>query len=118
MTAGQEHFIAPGDLDFVDVLEHHLGAEREFAAEVLFDAPLAVVAPYIRPPMGRLRPAGDGERCVLTGTTSNPEMYAAEWLAAVPVPFLVTGGPELRAAVAAVAARLSAGLELPPGDMA
>ena len=49
-------------------------------------------------------------RCVLTGTTSNPAMYAGEWLAAIPIPFHVEGGPELRAAVAAVAARLTAAL--------
>jgi hypothetical protein len=35
-------------------------------------------------------------------------MYAGEWLAAIPIPFRVLGGPELRAAVAAVAARLTA----------
>jgi hypothetical protein len=50
---------------------------------------------------------------VLTGTTSNPAMYAGEWLAAIPVPFHVEGGPELRAAVAAVAARLTAALGAP-----
>jgi len=59
--------------------------------------------------MGRLEPAG-GHRCVLTGTTSNPAMYAGEWLAAIPIPFHVEGGPELRAAVAAVAERLTSAL--------
>lgn len=34
--------------------------------------PPAAVAPWIRPPMGRLGPLGDG--CVLTGTTRNPQM--------------------------------------------
>ena len=58
--------------------------------------------------MGRLERSGDGTRCVLTGTTSNPAMYAGEWLAAIPIPFHVEGGPELRAAVAAAAARLTA----------
>jgi predicted DNA-binding transcriptional regulator YafY len=53
---------------------------------------------------------GDGQRCILTGTTSNPSMYAGEWLAAIPIPFHVEGGPELRAAVAAVTARLTAAL--------
>jgi len=37
-------------------------------------------------------------------------MYAGEWLAAIPVRFHVEGGPELRAAVAAVADRLTAAL--------
>lgn len=56
----------------------------------------------------------DGTRCVLTGTTSNPAMYAGDWLAATPIPFHVEGGPELRTAVAA-AARLTAPLGTPPG---
>jgi hypothetical protein len=60
--------------------------------------------------MGRLERTGDGERCVLTGTTSNPAMYAGQWLAAIPIRFHVAGGPELRAAVAAVAERLTAAL--------
>ncbi|GAA4622455.1 hypothetical protein GCM10023196_014740 [Actinoallomurus vinaceus] len=48
--------------------------------------------------MGRLHPSGDG--CVLVGSTSNPTMYAQEWLANVPFDFRVEGGPELRAALA------------------
>jgi predicted DNA-binding transcriptional regulator YafY len=110
LAEGSETFRAPPDLDYVDLLEQHLAAGWEFAARVVFDAPLAEVARYVRPPMGRLQPAGDGERCVLTGTTSNPAMYAGEWLAAIPVRFRVTGGPELRAAVAALTDRLAAAL--------
>jgi hypothetical protein len=60
--------------------------------------------------MGRLSSIDDGARCVLTGTTSNPAMYAGEWLAAIPIPFHVEGGPELRAAVAAVTERLTVAL--------
>ncbi len=60
--------------------------------------------------MGRLEPIEDGKRCVLTGTTSNPSMYAGEWLAAIPIPFRVEGGPELRLAVADVAERLRSAL--------
>ena len=45
--------------------------------------------------------------CELVGTTSNAEAYAGEWLAGVPLPFTVVGGDELRAAVAAVAERLT-----------
>ena len=58
--------------------------------------------------MGRLNRTGDGARCMLAGTTSNPSMYAGEWLAAIPIRFHAGGGPELRAAVAAVAERLTA----------
>jgi hypothetical protein len=64
--------------------------------------------------MGRLSPTADGAGCVLTGTTSNPAMYAGEWLAAIPIAFRVEGGPELRAAVATLAGRLTAALDGPP----
>jgi predicted DNA-binding transcriptional regulator YafY len=115
VAGGAEQFRAPGDLDYVDLLEQHLGAGWEFEAKVVFDAPRDEVARYVRPPMGRLSRIDDGARCVLTGSTSNPAMYAGEWLAAIPVPFQVEGGPELRAAVAAVAARLAAALGSRPG---
>ncbi len=55
----------------------------------------------------------DGRRCVLVGTTSNPAMYAGEWLTAIPVPFRVEGGSELNTAVAAVADRLTVALDVP-----
>jgi len=115
-AGGGEQFRAPEDLDYVDLLEQHLGAGWEFETKVSFDAPCDEVARYVRPPMGRLERTGDGERCVLIGTTSNPAMYAGEWLAAIPIRFCVEGGPELRAAVAAVAERLTAGLGAPPGN--
>jgi predicted DNA-binding transcriptional regulator YafY len=113
VSAGGQRFAAPGDLDYVDLLERHLGDGWEFSTKVVFDAPREEVARYVRPPMGRLEPAEDAARCVLTGTTSNPAMYAGEWLAAIPVQFHVEGGPELRAAVAAVAGRLTAALDAP-----
>jgi predicted DNA-binding transcriptional regulator YafY len=101
-------FEPPADLDPVAVLEENLGAGWEFPTRVVFDAPLAEVAPWIRSPMGRLEPSGKG--CVLVGSTSNPAMYAQEWLANVPFGFRVEAGPELAAAVAAVAARFAAAL--------
>lgn len=104
-------FRTPEQLDPVVLLEQHLADGWEFSTRVVFDAPLDRVAPYLRPPMGRLAPLDDG-RCVLTGSTSNPAMYAGEWLAGVPVPFHVQGGPELRAAVAEVAARMGAALDV------
>ena len=115
-AAGGEQFRAPEGLDYADLLEQHLGAGWEFKTKVSFDAPYDEVARYIRPPMGRLERSGDGRRCVLTGTTSNPAMYAGEWLAAIPIRFHVAGGPELRVAVAAVAERLTAALGAAPGD--
>jgi predicted DNA-binding transcriptional regulator YafY len=114
VAGGGEQFRAPGDLDYVDLLEQHLGTGWEFETKVVFDAPYDEVARYVRPPMGRLDRTDDGARCVLTGTTSNPAMYAAEWLAAIPITFHVEGGPELRAAVGAVTARLTAALGAPP----
>lgn len=99
-------FAPPKGLDPIAVLEENLGLGWEFPTRVVFDAPLTDVAPWIRPPMGRLEPFGAG--CVLEGSTRNPDMYAHEWLAAVPFPFRVDGGEELRAAVDALGARFTA----------
>ena len=44
---------------------------------------------------------------MVVGSTSNPQMYAGEWLAGLPFEFTVEGGPELRAAVVDVAAKLA-----------
>ncbi len=101
-------FEPPRDLDPVATVEENLGTGWEFPTRVVFDAPLARVARWIRPPMGRLEPLGDG--CVLVGSTSNPAMYAQEWLATVPFAFRVEGGAELRAAVAEVATRFTGAL--------
>ena len=101
-------FEPPDLVDPVAVLEENLGFGWEFPTRVVFEAPLAEVAPWVRPPMGRLEPSGDG--CVLVGSTNNPAMYAQEWLARVPLAFRVDGGQELRAAVATVASRFAAAL--------
>jgi predicted DNA-binding transcriptional regulator YafY len=103
-------FELPDDLEPVAAVEENLGTGWEFGVRVVFHAPLADVAPWIRPPMGRLEPSGDG--CMLVGSTNNPAMYAQEWLASVPFPFRVDGGPQLRAAVATVASRFAASLTL------
>ncbi|MEH1129675.1 helix-turn-helix transcriptional regulator [Micromonospora sp. CPCC 206061] len=107
----EHEFEPPRDLDPVAALEENLGVGWEYATRVVFDAPLAVVARWVRPPMGRLEASGDG--CVLVGSTSNPAMYAQEWLARLPFAFRVEGGPELHAAVATVAARFTAALTPP-----
>lgn len=101
-------FEPPDGLDPVAAVEENLGSGWEFATRVVFDAPLAEVAPWIRPPLGRLEPSGDG--CVLVGSTSDPAMYAQAWLASVPFAFRVDGGQELRAAVATLASRFAAAL--------
>jgi len=99
-------FEPPDGLDPVAAVESNLGTGWEFPTRVVFDAPMAEVTPWIRAPMGRLEPWGEG--CVLVGSTSNPAMYAQEWLPNVPFAFRVDGGPELRAAVATLAARFTA----------
>jgi hypothetical protein len=98
-------FDPPDGLDPVAALEENLGIGWEFDTRVVFDAPLAEVARWIRPPMGRLEPLEDG--CVLIGSTSNPAMYAQEWLPSVPFTFRIEGGQELRAAFATLAARFA-----------
>jgi len=103
------HVCRPPELaDPVSTLEAHLGIGWEFPTRVVFSAPPDEVGPWIRPPMGRLEALGDG--CVLVGSTSNPGMYAQEWLTRLPFPFHVEGGQELRTAVAEVASRMAASL--------
>lgn len=99
-------FTPPDGLDPVAALEEHLGTGWQFTTRVVFDAPLADVAPWVGAQMGRLEAADDG--CVLVGSTRNPAMYAQEWLASVPYPFRVEGGPELQEAVRALAQRFAA----------
>ena len=102
-------FEPPAGLDPVAVLEENLGLGWEFPTRVVFDLPQDEVTRWVRPPMGRLEPLGDG--CVLVGSTRNPVMYAQEWLATLPVAFRVEGGEELRTAVAALAARFTAAVD-------
>jgi predicted DNA-binding transcriptional regulator YafY len=109
-VVGVEHtsegFVPPDGLDPVGALQEHLGTGWQFTTRVVFDAPLVDVAPWVGAQMGRLEAAGD--ECVLVGSTRNPAMYAQEWLASVPYPFRVEGGPELQEAVRALAERLAA----------
>lgn len=99
-------FTPPDGLDPVATLEESLGHGWAFPTRVVFEAPPSELAPWVRPPMGRLEAHPDG--CVLVGSTGNPSMYAQEWLATVPFAFRVEGGDELRAAVAVLAARCAA----------
>jgi predicted DNA-binding transcriptional regulator YafY len=96
----------PMRFDPVASLETHLSIGWEYDTHVDFDAPIADVARWIRPPMGHLERLDGGLQCRLRGTTSNPQMYASEWLAPIPYPFQVRGGPELVEAVRDLAARL------------
>lgn len=112
VTQTPHSFTPPEGLDPVARLEENLGHGWDFATRVVFEAPASKVGPWIRPPMGRLHPHPAG--CVLVGSTSNPTMYAQEWLATVPFGFRVEGGEELRAAVATLAARCAAAVASEP----
>lgn len=104
-----ETFTPPADLDPVEITERHLGAGRRYRTRVRFEAPLASVQPLVPAVMGRLTADGD-DRCLLTGSTDNPTMYAAEWLASLPFAMRIEGGDELLAAMVAVVDRLAASL--------
>ncbi len=99
-------FTPPADLDPVLALEDHLAVGWEYAAEVVIHAPFDVVAHCVPRALGRLE-AVDAGTSRLTGTTGNPYWYA-EQLAAVPAPFRVVGGVELRHTTRALGERLLA----------
>jgi predicted DNA-binding transcriptional regulator YafY len=99
----------PADLDPVGMLEDHLAAGWEYAADVVVDAPLATVTPWVPRALGTLSATGE-HTTRLTGTTSNPRWYA-EQLAAIRAPFRVVGSPELREHTRTVGARLLAATE-------
>jgi predicted DNA-binding transcriptional regulator YafY len=103
---GTRAFATPEGLDPVSALEENLASGWEFDTRVVFDAPAAEVAPWLRPTMGRLEALGE-DRCVVVGSTSNPTMYAGEWLAGMPFEITVEGGPELCRAVAELSRRMA-----------
>lgn len=106
VAASTRLFTMPDGLDAVAVLEESLASGWEHDTRVVFAAPAHEVRPWLRPTMGRLE-ALDEHRCLMVGSTSNPAMFAGEWLAGMPFEFTVEGGPELRAAVTNVSARLA-----------
>lgn len=106
VVSSTRRFVPPDGLDPVAALEENLGEGWAFPTRVVFDAPIAQVAPWVRPAMGRLEVHPRG--CMVAGSTNNPQMYAQEWLATVPFGFWVEEGEELRAAVGALAARCAA----------
>jgi predicted DNA-binding transcriptional regulator YafY len=94
------------DLDPVAALEAHLAVGWEYEVEVVFEGAFDRVAPCVSRALGRLEPV-DAGRCRLVGSTSNPWWYAAQ-LAAVPAPYRITRGDELREAVRTIGLRLVA----------
>lgn len=104
-------FEPPADLDVVAATEDHLGVGWDHPVRVVFEADVERVRPWVGAAMGSLEPLpGQPGRCVLQGTTSNPEAYAADWLAPILVPFRVEGGDELREAMGAIVRRLAGSL--------
>jgi hypothetical protein len=101
-----EGFTPPVDLDPVALLEEHLAVGWEHEAEVLIEAPAERLAGCVPRALGRLEPVDDGTTR-LVGSTSNPWWYA-EQLAALPVPYRIVAGPELRRTAAAIGRRLLA----------
>jgi predicted DNA-binding transcriptional regulator YafY len=104
-----ETFTPPADLDPVAVLEEHLAVGWEYDVEVVIDAPLDTVAPYVPRPLGRLEPV-DAATTRLVGSTSNPRWYA-ERLAAIPASYRIVRCPELRDASRLIGQRLIAASE-------
>ena len=101
-----EPFVPPADLDPVDALEAHLAVGWEYQVDVVVDAPLDRLTPCVPRSLGRLEPVDDATTR-LVASTGNPWFYA-EQLAALPAPFRVVGGPELRATVRALGQRMLA----------
>jgi predicted DNA-binding transcriptional regulator YafY len=106
-----DSFEPPPDLDPVSSLEEHLGVGWEFATRVVIEASVEEAQRWVHPAMGVL--ARHTKGCVLVGSTSNPTMYAREWLARIPLPFRVEGGAELVATTRTVAAQLAAAVTPP-----
>jgi predicted DNA-binding transcriptional regulator YafY len=97
-------FSPPVALDPVALLEEHLSSGWEFEVEVHIDAPLETVARCLPRTLGRLDEL-DLSTTRLTGSTSNPVMYA-EHLALVPAPYRIVRSPELADAARAIATRM------------
>lgn len=106
LTVRARTFEPPAGLDPVATLEQHLGAGWEYPTEVLIDGSLEQCERVLGRALGALTPV-DERTTRLVGSTSNPRSYA-ERLVALPVPFRVVQGPELRAVVRELGERLLA----------
>ncbi|WP_203783998.1 helix-turn-helix transcriptional regulator, partial [Asanoa ferruginea] len=98
-------FTPPADLDALRTLEDHLSGTWTHLVDVVVDAPPAEVSRWIPRSLGKLDADGP-DRSRLRATTDNPQWYARQ-LAALPMPFQVVGGPEIRAAVMELGERLA-----------
>jgi predicted DNA-binding transcriptional regulator YafY len=97
-------FDPPAGLDPVAVLEEHLAVGWEYETEVVVDAAAEAVARCLPRALGRLEPV-DAGTSRLVGSTSNPWWYA-EQLVAIPAPYRIVRGPELRECARVLGQRL------------
>ena len=104
-------FDPPLDIDPAALLEEHLASGWAYRVVVTIDAPVPEVAPWLPTHLGRLDALGDGSTR-LVGSTSDPVMYA-QGLALCRAPFRVIEGDEVRAAVLALAERLTEATTVP-----
>ncbi|MBZ5737951.1 helix-turn-helix transcriptional regulator [Nocardioides mangrovi] len=100
-----ETFTPPADLDALRTIEESFSQGWPLTIEVLVDAPPSWVSRWVPRSLALLEPVGE-DRTRMVATTEDPDWYARQ-LAAIPVSFTVVEGPELRAALAALAARLA-----------
>ncbi|MFZ2504471.1 MAG: WYL domain-containing protein, partial [Nocardioides sp.] len=106
VTALAGRFEPPRGVDPVALLETHLASGWAFPVVTEIDAPAEEVARWLPTHLGRLEAQADGTTR-LVGSTSEPTMYA-QGLAGCPAPFRVLAGDEVRAALLALAERLTA----------
>ncbi len=102
-------FTPPADLDPVALLEEHLAVGWEYDVEVVIDASFDTVVPCAPRSLGRLEPL-DAATTRLVGSTSNPAWYA-ERLTALPAPYRIVQGPELRDSARVIGQRMLAASE-------
>ena len=107
-------FTPPADLDPVAVLEEHLAVGWEYDVEVVVDAPAETVKGRLPRALGVVTPV-DARTSRLTASTSNPYWYA-EQLAALPAPYRIVAGAELKAAARQVGQRLVDAASDEPGE--
>jgi predicted DNA-binding transcriptional regulator YafY len=99
-----ETFDPPADLDPVAMLEDHLAVGWEYDVDVVIDAPIDAIAPWLPRALGHLESIGP-DTTRLTGSTSNPTWYATQ-LSALPSPYRIIGCAELQAAASTIGQRL------------
>ncbi|MEL4505319.1 WYL domain-containing protein [Luteococcus sp. H138] len=104
----EARFEPPADLDPVAAVTEHLSTGWRHPVRVVLDASLDDARPWLRGTMGALEAADEPGRCILVGSTNNPEAYLAEYLAPLPCGFEIVDGPQLREAAARLAERFRA----------